>query len=131
VRAPVFLLIAASLTAACERKPEGAAKAPPAGAAASAAAPLPKPPPAQYRRDAYGKLDDCVADWGFAGKCTPVPPDAPEKARGAVFFGPIYSNALRTEAQLAARREAVERGYAPRFDETPSDRSIAKAEVRS
>jgi hypothetical protein len=129
-RGAVLVCVVAALLAACERKPEPAGKAPAAGAAAPAATPLPKPPPAKYQRDAYGKLEDCVADWGFAGKCTPVPANAPERARGALFYGPIYSDALRAEAQVAARREAVEQGYAPRLDDKPSDRSLAKAEVR-
>lgn len=120
-----------ALLAACERRTEDQGKAPARREPAVAVAPLPKPPPAKYLRDAYGRLDDCVADWGFAAKCTPVPTDAPERARGAHFFGPIYSSALRTESQLAARREAVEQGYAAQLDETPSDRSIARIEISS
>src|SRR5262249_28774959 len=78
---------------------------------------LPKPHQASYQRDLYAKLDDCVTDWGFAGKCMPLAGDALERAQGATFFGPIYSNALRFEAQLAARREAVEQGYQQQLDE--------------
>jgi hypothetical protein len=130
MRSAVFLCVIAALLAACERKPEPAGKAPAGGPAVAAPTPLPKPPPAKYQRDAYGRLEDCVADWGFAAKCTPVPADAPERARGALFYGPIYPDALRAEAQLAARREAVEQGYAPQLDDRPSDRSLAKAEVR-
>jgi hypothetical protein len=98
---------------------------------AVAPAPLPKPPVAKYQRDLYGKLDDCVADWGFAGRCTPLSPDAPERARGATFFGPIYSNTLRFETQITTRREAVEQGYLGQLDETPSNKSIASTEIRS
>jgi hypothetical protein len=46
-------------------------------------------------------------------------------------MGPIYSNALRLEAQLANRREAFDQGYAPQVDETPSNRAVATTEVRS
>jgi hypothetical protein len=128
------LLLACVLAlAGCGRPAEKPAAATGAGAASTAAAPapLPKPPIAKYQRDVYSRLDDCVADWGFAGKCTPVPDSAPEKARGGAFFGPIYSNALRGEAQLATRREAFEQGYLRQVDENPSDKSIGRADVRS
>jgi len=99
--------------------------------AAVTPAALPKPPQAKYQRDLYGRLDDCVADWGFAGRCTPVPSDAPERAQGGTFFGPIYSNALRFESQLTARREAVEQGYLRQLDENPSNKAISSADVKS
>lgn len=92
---------------------------------------LPKPPQAKYQRDLYSKLDDCVADWGFAGKCTPVATDAPERAHGGAFLGPVYSNTLRFESQLTARREAVEQGYLRQLDETPSNKAIASADIKS
>lgn len=94
-------------------------------------APLPKPPQAKYQRDLYGRLDDCVADWGFAGKCIPLGADAPERTQGGTFFGPIYSNALRAESQLASRREAVEQGYLRQLDENPTNKAIASADIKS
>jgi len=130
LRLALAIAVPALLTA-CERRTEDQGKAPARREPVAAVTPLPKPPPAKYLRDAYGKLDDCVADWGFAAKCTPVPADAPERSRGAVYFGPIYSSALRAESQLAARREAVEQGYAAQLDETPSDRSVARIEINS
>jgi hypothetical protein len=100
-------------------------------ARAAAVAPLPKPPQAKYQRDLYRKIDDCVADWGFAGKCTPLAADAPERAQGGAFFGPIYSNALRFETQLATRREAVEQGYQAQLDENPSNKSLSSTDIKS
>lgn len=124
--------VAIVVLAACGRAPEPAGKsAAPATASRAVEAPLPKPPQAKYQRDLYGKLEDCVADWAFAGKCAPVGNDAPERARGAVFMGPIYSNALRFEAQIATRREAFDQGYVQQVDENPSNRALAAAEVRS
>ena len=126
-------LVAVLAVAGCGRVPDpptrGAA-GPPATARSDAPA-LPKPPMAKYQRDLYGKLEDCVADWGLARKCTPVGADAPERARGAAFMGPIYSNALRFEAQMATRREAFDQGYAQQVDENPSNKAIASNEVRS
>jgi len=92
---------------------------------------LPKPPQAKYLRDLYARLDDCVADWGFAGKCTPLSADAPERGQGGTFYGPIYSNALRLESQLTARREAVEQGYLKQLDENPSNKALASADIKS
>jgi len=116
----------------CSRSSDLQSKtATPVAKAAAAPAPLPKPPQAKYQRDLYGRLDDCVADWGFAGRCTPVPSDAPERAQGGTFFGPIYSNALRFESQLTARREAVEQGYLRQLDENPSNKAISSTDVKS
>jgi hypothetical protein len=98
---------------------------------AAAATPLPKPPQAKYQRDLYRKIDDCVADWGFAGKCTPLAADAPERAQGGAFFGLIYSIARRFETQLATRREAVEQGYQAQLDENPSNKALSSSDVRS
>jgi hypothetical protein len=118
--------------AACDRagKPQVSAAGITVKAAAQPA-PLPKPPLAKYQRDLYGRLDDCVADWGFAGKCIPLAADAPERAQGGTFFGPIYSNALRAESQLASRREALEQGYLRQLDENPSNKAIASADIKS
>jgi hypothetical protein len=125
-------LLAAFALAGCDRATEAQGR--PASAVAKAAptpTPLPKPPVAKYQRDLYGKLDDCVADWGFAGKCTPVSADAPERAQGGTFFGPIYSNALRFESQLTSRREAFEQGYLQQVDLNPSNKAISSAEIKS
>ena len=127
------LLASTCLAAGCGR----VASSPPpqpAGTVAKAGGvtvPLPRPPQAKYQHDLYGKLDDCVADWGFAGKCTPLAAGAPERAQGGAFLGPIYSNALRFESQLAARREAVEQGYQHQLDENPSNKAIASTEIES
>jgi len=138
MRSPTAVLFAAAVLAAvfaasaCSRA--GDAQPKPGSTVAKAAAapaPLPKPPQAKYQRDIYGRLDDCVADWGFAGRCTPMPSDAPERAQGGTFFGPIYSNALRFESQLTARREAVEQGYLRQLDENPSNKAISSADVKS
>lgn len=129
------VVVAVASLAACGKVPDAPAKA--AGTAASttraadAPAPLPKPPTAAYQRDLYAKLEDCVADWAFAGRCVPLDAGAPERARGAAFVGPIYSNALRFEAQMALRREAFDQGYIAQVDESPSNRAIATSEVRS
>lgn len=133
---PLSLLPAVSSTvfllAACDRT--GNSPVQTAGVTVKAAAqpaPLPKPPQARYQRDLYGRLDDCVADWGFAGKCIPLAADAPERAQGGTFFGPIYSNALRAESQLASRREALEQGYLRQLDESPSNKAILSADIKS
>lgn len=118
--------------AACGKKETAAPAAPaPQAAAPGKARPLPLPPPARYLRDHYASLADCVADWGHAGKCVPVSAGASEKAQGVQYFGPTYSSALRGESQWAARREAIEQGYARQLDETPSDQSTGKSEVKA
>jgi hypothetical protein len=128
--AALFLAVISASGCGRDSQPQVRAAATVASSAA-APAPLPKPPAARYQRDLYGKLDDCVADWGFAGRCTPLAPDAPERAQGVTFFGPIYSNTLRFETQITTRREAVEMGYLGQLDETPSNKSIASREIRS
>lgn len=132
--APVVVVasFAALSLAACGKKEPAAGAQQAAAAPTSAAAkarPLPVPPPAKYMRDHYAKLEDCAFDWGYAGKCIPVPPA--EKAQGASFYGPTYSDALRLESQLASRKEALERGYVQQLDESPSDKSSAKSEVKA
>lgn len=131
---PFCLAVAVLSLAACGKVPDPPSKA--TGPVTSAlrapdAPPLPKPPTASYQRDLYGKLDDCVADWAFAGKCVPLDAGSPERARGAAFMGPIYSSALRFEAQMAVRREAFDQGYIAQVDESPSNRAIATSEVRT
>jgi len=133
LRSTFVLVLALTALAACGRASDtqGTVTVSAASKPAAAAPPLPKPPQAKYQRDLYAKLADCVTDWGFAGKCTPLASDAPERAQGATFFGPIYSNALRFESQLVARREAVDQGYQAQLDENPTNRAIASAEIKS
>lgn len=128
--------VAALTLVACGRndasKAATTAAAPQANAAAPVQAkPLPVPPPAVYLRDHYTRLEDCVFDWGYAAKCLPVEPGSVDHAKGVAFYGPTYSSTLRLESQLASRKEAFERGYLTQFDETPSDRSSAKSEVKA
>lgn len=129
--ASAALLFAALAVAGCDRKSDSAARPAVSVAKTTAPAPLPKPPQAKYQRDLYGKLDDCVVDWGFAGKCTPLALDAPERAKGGAYFGPIYSDALRLESQLTSRREAFEQGYLRQLDENPSNKSLASTDIKS
>jgi hypothetical protein len=125
-------LLGAFFASGCDRAADVAPSAGrPAVKPGVAVTPLPKPPQARYQRDLYGKLDDCVLDWGSAAKCIPVAADASERAQGAAFLGPIYSNGLRFESQLTARREAVEQGYQRQLDENPTNKAIASAEIRS
>jgi hypothetical protein len=130
-RALIACVVAVAFVAACSKKE---AAAPAAGAAGSATPPpqykpLPLPPKAKYVRDHYKSLEDCAADWGHAGRCTPVPAGAPERAQGASFFGPNYSNAIRDESQLEARKLAVEQGYAQTLDDKPSNRAIGVSDT--
>jgi hypothetical protein len=125
------LLLAALGVAGCDRKSDSAAKPAPPVAKTAVPAALPKPPQAKYQRDLYAGLDDCVADWGFAGRCTPLALDAPERAKGAAYFGPIYSDALRFETQITSRREAVEQGYLRQLDENPSNKALASTDIKS
>jgi hypothetical protein len=132
----VRLLIAGSFAlvfaAGCSKKE---AAAPAASAAAGAAGsssqfkPLPVPPQAKYVRDHYKSLEDCAFDWGHAGRCTPVPAGAPERSQGASFFGPNYSNAIRDESQLEARKLALQQGYVSSLDETPSNRAVGSSDT--
>jgi hypothetical protein len=132
----VRLLIAGSLAlvlaAGCSKKEAAAPAASAAAGAGSSSSqfkPLPVPPPAKYVRDHYKSLEDCAADWGHAGRCTPVPASAPERAQGASFFGPNYSNAIRDESQLEARKLAVEQGYAQTLDDKPSNRALGVSDT--
>ncbi|MDZ7651815.1 MAG: hypothetical protein U5L03_04285 [Burkholderiaceae bacterium] len=132
----VRLLIAGSLAlvfaAGCSKKE---AAAPTAGAAAGVGSsssqfkPLPVPPPAKYVRDHYKSLEDCAFDWGHAGRCMPVPAGAPERNAGAAFFGPNYSNAIRDESQLEARKLALQQGYVTSLDEQPSNRAVGTSDT--
>ncbi len=124
VRALIAASLALALVAGCSKKEQA-----PAAVAATAPAPpqfkpLPLPPPAKYVRDHYRTLEDCAFDWGHAGRCTPVPANAPERAQGAAFFGPNYSTAIRDESQLEARKLALQQGYVAALDERPSNRAI-------
>jgi hypothetical protein len=132
----VRLLIASSLAlvfaTGCSKKE---AATPTAGAGAGTGSsssqfkPLPVPPPAKYVRDHYKSLEDCAFDWGHAGRCTPVPAGAAERNAGAAFFGPNYSNAIRDESQLEARKLALQQGYVSSLDETPSNRAVGTSDT--
>ncbi len=120
--------VAVLLSAGCSKKEAAPATTNAASAEAPAAAkPLPLPPQAKYVRDHYRALADCAADWGHAGRCTEVPANAPERAQGAMFFGPNYSSAIRDEAQLEARKEALAQGYVQTLVEAPSNRAIGNS----
>jgi hypothetical protein len=129
-----LILAAAAVVAVtgCSKK-EAAAPAAPAAATTATPPPvnkpLPLPPQAKYVRDHYRALEDCAFDWGHAGRCLPVPAGAPERGQGASFFGPNYSNAIRDEAQLQARKQALAEGYVPKLDETPSNRAIGASDT--
>ena len=131
VRLLIAAFTAVALFAACSKKE---AAAPAAGAAGGATPPpqfkpLPLPPQAKYVRDHYRSLEDCAFDWGHAGRCTPVPAGAPERSQGASFFGPNYSNAIRDESQLEARKLALQQGYVTSLDEKPSNRAIGTSDT--
>jgi hypothetical protein len=89
----------------------------------------PKPPP-QFFRDHYGRLEDCVHDWGYAQKCIPVPPGSPAQQAGAGFFGPTYARDYREETQVQLRKEALDGGYAQSVPGEASDKSVSKSEVK-
>jgi len=128
-------LLAAVLSVAaigCSKKEEAAMKVAPA--AKTQPPPVIPPPPKQppaYFRDHYAKLEDCVYDWGYPQKCTPVAPGTPVQQAGANFLGPIYARSYRDETQVQLRKEAVEGGYVQRTPTDTSDRSIARSEVKS
>jgi len=123
-------LAAGALLAGCGKKEAAAPTAAAPGTAPPAQyKPLPLPPQAKYVRDHYKSLEDCAFDWGHAGRCTPVPSGAPERAQGASFFGPNYSNAIRDESQLAARKEALAQGYVQSLDATPSNRAVGTSDT--
>lgn len=90
--------------------------------------PPPKAPPA-FLRDHYATLEDCVYDWGYAQKCTPVAPGSPEHQAGAAFLGPIYAKSYREETQAQLRKEAIDGGYSQRVATDASDKSIRKTEM--
>jgi hypothetical protein len=129
--AAVAALGGAVLLAGCGKKEAATTVAGAAGGAAPASQfkPLPLPPQAKYVRDHYRSLEDCAFDWGHAGRCTPVPAGAPEHGQGAVFFGPNYSNAIRDESQLEARKLALQQGYVSALDEKPSNRAIGSSDT--
>jgi len=130
LRLLIAAFTAAALFAACSKKE---AAAPAAGAAAGGSTPqfkpLPVPPQAKYVRDHYRSLEDCAFDWGHAGRCMPVPANAAERSQGASFFGPNYSNAIRDESQLEARKLALAQGYLTSLDEKPSNRAIGSSDT--
>jgi hypothetical protein len=123
------LLIVVAL-AACGQTERASAPAAAPSVEQPVVATPPKPAPA-YFRDYYAKLDDCVHDWGYAQKCTPVTPGSQVAAAGVAFMGPIYARSYREETQVQLRKEALEGGYAQQVANDASDRSIAKVEVSS
>jgi len=130
VRVVIAAVIALAAISGCSKKE---AAAPPAAVATAAAPPqfkpLPLPPQAKYVRDHYRALEDCAFDWGHAGRCVPVPAGAPERAQGALFFGPNYSTAIRDESQLEARKLALQQGYVASLDEQPSNRAVGVSDT--
>jgi hypothetical protein len=131
-RALSLVLMAAALTigSGCSEKES---KMTVGSGAAIQSAVNPQPPKAApaYFRDHYAKLEDCVYDWGYAQKCTPVPPGSAAQQAGANFLGPIYARSYRDETQVQLRKEAIDGGYAQRVAQEASDKSIAKSEVKS
>jgi hypothetical protein len=127
----VFVLVVAlALAAGCGRGERPSST--PVAAPMQQEAVIPPPPKSApaYFRDHYAHLDDCVYDWGYAQKCTPVAPGS-QAAATVAFLGPIYARSYREETQVQLRKEALEGGYAQRVAVEASDRSIAKVEVRS
>lgn len=123
----MLLAVTAVACSRTERAPAAPVVVPPVQVAVNP--PPPRPAPA-YFRDHYARLADCIHDWGYAQKCTPV--DAGSQAvAGATFMGPIYARSYREETQSQLRRQALEGGYAQRVATETSDRSIAKSEVKS
>jgi hypothetical protein len=131
VRVLIACATAFMLLVACSKKETAAPAAGTVGSAAPSAQfkPLPLPPQAKYVRDHYKSLEDCAFDWGHAGRCTPVPANAPERSQGASFFGPNYSNAIRDESQLEARKLALQQGYVQSLDEKPSNRAVGTSDT--
>ena len=131
-RALIIVLIATALSGVSGCSKEEARAAVGSGAATQPAViPQPPEPIPAYLRDHYAKLEDCVYDWGYAQKCTPVPPGSAVQQAGANFLGPIYARSYRDETQAQLRKEAIDGGYAQRVAQEASDKSIAKSEVKS
>lgn len=131
VRVGTFITAAvlAAMAVGCSKKDQPAV-APAAKTQPPPVIPSPPKPPPSYLRDHYAKLEDCVYDWGYAQKCTPVPPGSTMQQAGANFLGPIYAKSYREETQAQLRREAVDGGYAQRVATDASDKSISKSEVK-
>lgn len=127
----VALVGATLAVAACSKKEVAAPMASAPAAQQPAVVPQPPKPPQAYFRDHYAKLEDCVYDWGYPQKCTPVPPGSPAQQAGANFLGPIYARSYREETQVQLRKEAIDGGYVQRVANDASDKSIAKSEVKS
>jgi hypothetical protein len=131
VRTGAFFATAvlAAMAAGCGKK-EQPAVAPAAKTQPPPVIPAPPKPPPSYLRDHYAKLEDCVYDWGYPQKCTPVAPGSATQQAGANFLGPIYAKSYREETQAQLRREAIDGGYAQRVAADASDSSISKSEVK-
>jgi hypothetical protein len=121
--------VLAAVAAGCSKK-EQPAVAPAAKTQPPPVIPSPPKPPPSYERDHYAKLEDCVYDWGYAQKCTPVAPGSPTQQAGANFLGPIYAKTYREETQVQLRKEAIDGGYVQHVATDASDRSISKSEVK-
>ena len=128
-RACIAVAVLAAVAAGCGKKEEPRV-APAAKTQPPPVIPSPPKPPPSYLRDHYAKLEDCVYDWGYAQKCTPVPPGSPTQQAGANFLGPIYAKTYREETQVQLRKEAIDGGYAQRVATDASDKSISKSEVK-
>ena len=131
VRTGAYIAVAvlAALAVGCGKK-EQPAVVPAAKTQPPPVIPSPPKPPPSYVRDHYAKLEDCAYDWGYAQKCTPVPPGSPIQQAGANFLGPIYAKTYREETQVQLRKEAIDGGYAQRVATDASDKSISKSEVK-
>jgi len=131
VRTGAFIAAAmlAAVAAGCSKKDQPAV-APAAKTQPPPVIPAPPKPPPSYVRDHYAKLEDCVYDWGYAQKCTPVAPGSTMQQAGSSFLGPIYAKTYREETQVQLRKEAIDGGYAQRVATDASDKSISKSEVK-
>ena len=129
VRNGAFIVVAAlaAMAAGCGKK-EQPAVAPAAKTQPPPVIPSPTKPAPSYERDHYANLEDCVYDWGYAHKCTPVAPGSPTQQAGANFLGPIYAKSYREETQVQLRKEAIDGGYVQSVATDASDKSISKSE---
>jgi len=127
-----LLAVALSVGAVgCSKKEEAVKVAPAAKTQPPPVIPPPPKPAPAFFRDHYATLADCVYDWGYPQKCTPVAPGTPVQQAGANFLGPIYARSYREETQVQLRKEAVEGGYVQSTPTDASDRSITRSEVKS
>jgi len=131
VRIAVLAAALSVVALGCSKKEEAVKVAPAARTQPPPVIPPPPKAPPAFFRDHYAKLDDCVYDWGYPQKCTPVAPGTPVQQAGTNFLGPIYARSYRDETQVQLRKEAVEGGYVQRTPTEASDRSMSRSEVKS